>query len=83
MANTAGEYTISGASIVADGNQMVSNSVKLKYCHKIKAVMEVKTVAVITTLPYILRPVRLYLIRTYLSLQLPAKPMYSNRKHLF
>ena len=30
MANTAGEYTISGASIVADGNQMVSNSVKIK-----------------------------------------------------
>ena len=30
MANTAGEYTIGGASIVADGNQMVSNSVKFK-----------------------------------------------------
>ncbi|WP_342763327.1 BatD family protein [Bacteroides finegoldii] len=30
MANTAGEYTIGGASIVADGNQMVSNSVKIK-----------------------------------------------------
>ena len=30
MANTAGEYTISGASILADGNQMVSNSVKIK-----------------------------------------------------
>ena len=30
MANTAGEYTIPGASIVADGNQMVSNSVKVK-----------------------------------------------------
>ena len=30
MANTAGEYTISGASIVADGNQMVSNSVRIK-----------------------------------------------------
>ena len=30
LANTAGEYTISGASIVADGNQMVSNSVKIK-----------------------------------------------------
>lgn len=30
MANTAGEYTIGGALIVADGNQMVSNSVKIK-----------------------------------------------------
>ena len=30
MANTAGEYTIGGASIVADGNQMGSNSVKIK-----------------------------------------------------
>lgn len=30
MANTAGEYTIGGASIVADGNQMVSNSLKIK-----------------------------------------------------
>jgi len=30
MANTAGEYTIGGASIVADGNQMASNSVKIK-----------------------------------------------------
>ena len=30
MANTAGEYIIGGASIVADGNQMVSNSVKIK-----------------------------------------------------
>ncbi|WP_294557512.1 BatD family protein [uncultured Bacteroides sp.] len=30
MANTAGEYTIGGASIVADGNQMVSNSVRIK-----------------------------------------------------
>ena len=30
MANTACEYTIGGASIVADGNQMVSNSVKIK-----------------------------------------------------
>ncbi|MDD3037639.1 BatD family protein [Bacteroides sp.] len=30
MATTPGEYTISGASIVADGNQMVSNSVKVK-----------------------------------------------------
>lgn len=30
MANTAGEYTIPGASIVANGNQMVSNSVRVK-----------------------------------------------------
>lgn len=30
MANTTGEYTISGASIVADGDQMVSNSVRIK-----------------------------------------------------
>lgn len=30
MANTAGDYTIGGASIVADGNQMVSNSVRIK-----------------------------------------------------
>ena len=30
MANNAGEYTIPGASIVADGDQMVSNSVKIK-----------------------------------------------------
>ena len=30
MANAVGEYTISGASIVADGNQMVSNSVRIK-----------------------------------------------------
>lgn len=30
MASTAGEYTIPGASIVADGNEMVSNSVKVK-----------------------------------------------------
>lgn len=30
MANTAGEFTVPGASIVADGNQMVSNSVKIK-----------------------------------------------------
>ena len=28
MANTAGEFTVPGASIVADGNQMISNSVK-------------------------------------------------------
>ncbi|WP_302609617.1 BatD family protein [uncultured Bacteroides sp.] len=30
MANAAGEYTIGGASIEANGNQMVSNSVKIK-----------------------------------------------------
>ena len=30
MANNAGEYTIPGASIIADGDQMVSNSVKIK-----------------------------------------------------
>ena len=30
MANTAGEFTVPGASIVADGDQMVSNSVKIK-----------------------------------------------------
>lgn len=30
MASSAGEYTINGASIVANGNQMVSNSVKIK-----------------------------------------------------
>lgn len=30
MANTAGEYTIPGASIIANGNQMVSNSVRVK-----------------------------------------------------
>ena len=30
MANTAGEFTVPGASIVADGNQMISNSVKIK-----------------------------------------------------
>lgn len=30
MANAVGEYTIPGASIVAAGNQMVSNSVKIK-----------------------------------------------------
>ena len=30
MANTAGEFTDPGASIVAEGNQMISNSVKIK-----------------------------------------------------
>ena len=30
MANTAGEFTVPGASIVADGNQLISNSVKIK-----------------------------------------------------
>ena len=30
MANNAGEYTIPGASIIADGDQMVANSVKIK-----------------------------------------------------
>jgi len=30
MANTAGEFTVPGVSIVADGNQMISNSVKIK-----------------------------------------------------
>ena len=30
MANTAGEFTVPGASIVADGNQMISNSVTIK-----------------------------------------------------
>ncbi len=30
MGNTAGEFTVPGASIVADGNQMISNSVKIK-----------------------------------------------------
>lgn len=30
MAKTEGEYTIPGATITADGNQMVSNSVKIK-----------------------------------------------------
>ena len=30
MANTAGEFTVPGASIVADGNQIISNSVKIK-----------------------------------------------------
>ena len=30
MANTAGEFTVPGASIVAEGNQMISNSVKIK-----------------------------------------------------
>ena len=30
MANTAGEFTVPGASIAADGNQMISNSVKIK-----------------------------------------------------
>ena len=30
MANTAGEFTVPGASIVADGNQMISNSEKIK-----------------------------------------------------
>lgn len=30
MASTEGDFTIPGASIVADGNQMVSNSVKIK-----------------------------------------------------
>ena len=30
MANTAGEFTVPGASIVAEGNQMISNPVKIK-----------------------------------------------------
>ena len=30
MANNAGEYTIPGASIIVDGDQMVSNSVRIK-----------------------------------------------------
>ena len=30
MANTAGEFTVPGASIVAEDNQMISNSVKIK-----------------------------------------------------
>ena len=30
MANTAGEFTVPGTSIVAEGNQMISNSVKIK-----------------------------------------------------
>ena len=30
MANSVGEYNIPGASVIADGNQMVSNSVKIR-----------------------------------------------------
>lgn len=30
MAQSAGDYTIGGASIVADGNEMISNSIKIK-----------------------------------------------------
>lgn len=37
MANSVGDYTIGGASIVADGNQMVSNSVKVKVLPQDKA----------------------------------------------
>ena len=77
MANTAGEYTIPGASIVADGNQMVSNSVKV--CHKTRLVMEDKmTVAHL----HALHLVQVYLIRICLSRQLPVKRMYTSRKHL-
>ena len=79
MANTAGEYTIPGASIVADGNQMVSNSVKVRFCHKTKLVMEDKmTVAHL----HALHPVQVYLTRICLSQQLPVKRMYTSRKHL-
>lgn len=79
MANTAGEYTIPGASIVADGNQMVSNSVKVKVCHKTRLVMEDKmTVAHL----HALHLVQVYLIRICLLRQLPVKRMYTSRKHL-
>lgn len=36
MATAEGEYSIPGATITADGNQMVSNSVKLKFFLRIK-----------------------------------------------
>ena len=79
MANTAGEYTIPGASIVADGNQMVSNSVKVKVLPQDQASNGgQKTVAHL----HALHPVQVYLTRICLSQQLPVKRMYTSRKHL-
>ena len=77
MANTAGEYTIPGASIVADGNQMVSNSVKVKVLPQDQASNGGQNDGL-----HALHPVQVYLTRICLSQQLPVKRMYTSRKHL-
>ena len=72
MANNTGEYTIPGASIVADGDQMVS-----KYCHKIKVIA-----IVAVALLHIPHLVQGSLTKTCLLQQVPVKRMCTNRKHL-
>ena len=79
MANTAGEYTIPGASIVADGNQMVSNSVKVKVLPQDQASNGGQNDGSSSDA---LHPVQVYLIRICLSQQLLVKRMYTSRKHL-
>ena len=79
MANTAGEYTIPGASIVADGNQMVSNSVKVKVLPQDQASNGGQNDGSSSARSSSGTSVS---NQDLLSQQLPVKRMYTSRKHL-
>lgn len=80
MANNAGEYTIPGASIVADGDQMVSNSVKIKVLPQDQGGNSGQIIVVVVL--YIPHLVQVSLIRTFLLWQVPVKQMCMNRRLL-
>ena len=82
MANTAGEFTVPGASIVADGDQMVANSVKIKVLPQDQNHIIAGGIMIIV-LPYSLHRMQVYLTKICLLQQLQVRQMFMSRKRSY
>ena len=77
MATAEGSFTIPGATITADGNQMVSNSVQIKP----EQLLQAEVVVVNRAIPAVLLQELLFPIRISLFCLLLVRPMCMNKKH--
>ena len=75
MATAEGDFTIPGATITADGNQMVSNSVQVRVFRQIRLLMELLEMVAnrVRALPAALLPGHLYRIVICLLQLLPVR----------
>ena len=79
MATAEGSFTIPGATITADGNQMVSNSVCLQI--RPEQLLQAEVIVASRVIPAVLLQELLFPIRTSLFCLLLVRPMCMNKKH--
>lgn len=83
MATSEGSFTIPGATITADGNQMVSNSVQIKVlpADQAEQLLQAEVIVASRVIPAVLLQELLFPIRTSLFCLLLVRPMCMNKKH--